>query len=80
MSKAAKVTYLETLHKLVAETITASLKGEDVSAQMLAQAIKFLKDNGIEPARDADNTALNTLVDAVNKIASDPEAIRDFLN
>ena len=80
MSKAAKVTYLETLHKLVAETITASLKGEEVSAPMIAQAIKFLKDNGIEPARDADNTALNTLVDAVNKIASDPEAIRDFLN
>jgi hypothetical protein len=80
VSKAAKIDYLETLHRIVAETITAGLKGEEVTPALIGQAIKFLKDNGIEPARDADNSALNSLVDAVNKIAADPASIKDFLN
>lgn len=82
MSKAANQNYLEELHKIVAETLTEQLGGDDVSPQLIAQAIKFLKDNGIEPARDVDNSALDALRDKVKKINSgeDDETIKDFLH
>jgi len=80
MSKAAKVDYLEQLHKTVAETLTSAIKGEDVSPQLLAQAIKFLKDNGIEPARDADTSVLDQLAQKVSEIVTDEDALRDFMN
>lgn len=79
MSKAAKLDVIEKLHAKVAEVLMTSLD-EDPTAQMIAQALKFLKDNGIEPARDADHSALNALSDKIGEIASDPEALRDFLN
>jgi hypothetical protein len=80
MSKAAKVDYLEALHKTVAETLMSAMKGEDVTPQLLAQAIKFLKDNGIEPARDADTSVLDALAKKVGEIVTDEDALRDFMN
>jgi len=85
MSKAAKMDALEALHAAVATTLKDAMegKGDDApSPQMLAQAIKFLKDNGVEPARDTDNSALQALADRIGKIASDGDAddIKDLLN
>ena len=88
MSKAAKVDFLEQLHAAVARVLTDAMSGEideegnerPPSPQMIAQAIKFLKDNGVEPARDADHSALNKLQEQVSKIANaDDEDIRDYL-
>lgn len=39
---------LDKLHALVVEKITAALQGDDPSPQMIAQAIKMLKENGID--------------------------------
>lgn len=80
MSKAADEAILQELHKLVADTLKTQLKDEP-SPQMLAQAIKFLKDNGIEPARDTDNKALRALSEQIDKISAsdDPDALQDFM-
>lgn len=81
MSKAANMHFLEQLHNRVAKTLMDAL-GDEPSPQMLAQAIKFLKDNGVEPARDADNRALQALADKIGKLAADgdTEEQQDFLN
>lgn len=80
MSKAAKMTALEELHALVAEALTEGVRERD--PKILAEAIKFLKGNGVEPARDVDNSALNALRDQVNSITADlaPDEIADRLN
>jgi hypothetical protein len=86
MSKAANVNYLEALHKIVAEALTTAITeatkedAEPVSPQLLAQALKFLKDNGIEPARDADNSALDKLALEVGKVTSGETDLKDYLN
>lgn len=81
MSKAAKMDFLELLHAEVAKTLRNALK-EEPSPQMLAQAIKFLKDNGVEPARDADNAALQALANQIGQIASsgDADDVSDLIN
>lgn len=81
MSNAAKMDFLELLHQKTAKVLLDAL-GDEPSPQMLAQAIKFLKDNGVEPARDADNTALRALSDEIDQITSsgDVEALRDMIN
>ena len=80
MSKAANMTALEELHALVADQLKSLVSEGDPRA--LATAIKFLKDNGIEPARDVDNSALRALSEAVSKIdmQNDPDADEAFLN
>lgn len=81
MSKAAKMDALEELHALTAKVLTKALSDE-ASPQMLAQAIKFLKDNGIEPAKDADNAALQALSNRIAEIATsgDPDEMQDLIN
>jgi hypothetical protein len=81
MSNSASEKLLQELHALTAKVLKNALNDEPTAA-MLGQAIKFLKDNGIEPARDADNTALQALADQIGQIAvsGDPAAIKDFLN
>lgn len=39
---------LDELHGIVAEVLKAGLDSDEVSPQMIAQAIKFLKENGID--------------------------------
>lgn len=52
MSRRATEAALDELHAKVAEVLTAGLKVETVSPQMIAQAIKFLQVNGIDaPAK-----------------------------
>lgn len=80
MSKAASMGSLEGLHALVAEVLTEQLKGQEVTPQVLAQAIKFLKDNNIEPAKDVDNSALDALTEQVKKFQDGEADPRDFVN
>lgn len=80
MSKAATMGALEGLHAAVAEVLTDQISGEDVTPQMLAQAIKFLKDNNIEPAKDVDNSALDALSEQVKKFQKGDADPRDFVN
>lgn len=78
MSKAARSDQLEALHATVATVLAAQLAGDDVSPQMLAQAIKFLKDNGVEPARDVDNSALDSLAKQIQSFKDgndDPDLV-----
>ncbi len=79
MSKAASMGALEQLHATVAKVLNDELVAGEVSPQMLAQAIKFLKDNGIEPARDVENKALTDLADKINSLSPD-EAASEYLN
>lgn len=77
MSKAANENILQQLHALVADTLIREI-GTEPTPQMLAQAIKFLKDNGIEPARDADHSALNALADKIGTLSD--EELGKFIN
>ena len=81
MSKAAKMDALEALHALTANVLKVALS-DDPSPQMLAQAIKFLKDNGVEPARDTNNKELQELASSIERIVAggDPDDIRDLIN
>lgn len=80
MSQAGKMTDLEALHKLVTDALTEGVKAKDFKA--IQEAIKFLKQNGIEPARDVNNSALRALSEAVSQIdlENDPDADEAFLN
>ena len=80
MSQAGKMTDLEVLHKLVTDALTEGVKEKDFKA--IQEAIKFLKQNGIEPARDANNSALRALSEAMSQIdlENDPDADEAFLN
>lgn len=81
MSKAAKAEELEALHAVVAQVLREQLTGEEVSPAMIAQAIKFLKDNGIEAAKGSNNKALNELADKVSRLSEDdPEALSELYN
>lgn len=77
MSKAASMAVLEELHASVAKALAEIVK-DDPSPQALAQAIKFLKDNNIEPARDVENAALKALEETINNLS--PEEAAQFVN
>lgn len=68
MSKATEQK-LSDLHGLVADVLLAQLRGEWVSPQMISQAVKFLKDNGIEAGPE--NDAMNDLASKVQQFAED---------
>lgn len=79
---------LEALHSLVAKVLkdelTAERRDDDgnkepVSPQLLAQAIKFLKDNGIEPAKDVNNAALDALAQEVKDALGNPEKLSSLI-
>lgn len=63
MSKATE-DLLNTLHGRVAQTLIQHIDDEEVSPAMMAQAIKFLKDNDITTSIETDD-GLNTLSDAL---------------
>ena len=48
MSTRATSAALDALHAKVADVLVKGLAGDEVSPQMIAQAIKFLKENGID--------------------------------
>lgn len=67
-SKAASMALLEQLHAKTAKVLLDALNDEP-SPQMLAQVIKFLQNNGVEPAGDADNEAMQALAKRISDIA-----------
>ena len=78
MSKAANMTALEELHKEVTEQLTLMVKSGDLKA--ISEAIKMLKNNGVEPARDVENSAIRRLSEQIAQInADDPDAIDQLL-
>lgn len=88
MSKSATEDALQALHKLVADTLVSEIravhtddegKPKPKSPQLLAQAIKFLKDNGIEPAKDVQNEALDRLSKEVDDVLKDPEKLSAYV-
>lgn len=65
MAKTASIDTLASLHDLLATSLTTELKkytdkGEPIPPALLAQIIKFLKDNGIE-AKEAEGNPLDDL-------------------
>ena len=81
MSKAANMKVLEELHAAVAKVLKDALsEAEEASPQMLAQAIKFLKDNGVEPAKDIDNSALDELARKVRSYGAGEGDPTDLVN
>lgn len=66
----AKSSALDELHALVAEVLSEQLRGEgenEPSPQMISQAIKFLKDNGIDaPASSKRFTDLTDALDGLD--------------
>ena len=61
---AASEKLLGLIHEAVADDLLRQIQSGEVTPQVLAQAIKFLKDNGIE-AVPTDNDKLNRLVDSL---------------
>jgi len=82
MSKSATMDALELLHSQVAKVLTEQLKesSTEITPQTLAQAIKFLKDNRIEAAKDADHSALNSLAEQVRRFQSGEDDASSYLN
>lgn len=78
MSQSATLTALEELHQLVAEALKEGVRARD--PRSITAAIKFLKDNGIEPASDADNSALKALNEQLNRLDLDQDGDDAFLN
>lgn len=71
----AKSSALDKLHELVAAVLTEQLQGEEgPSPQMISQAIKFLKDNGIDAPATSKRFADLSL--ALDDLDLDEEASR----
>ena len=72
-SKAASLSAMEELHNAVAQALKEGIAERD--PKMLAEAIKFLKNNGIEAARDTNKGVISRLADQVSQImaAEDPD-------
>jgi len=77
MPKRATEDILDGLHGLLAESLKEQLENyknsdEPIPPQLLAQCIKFLKDNGIDaPGRE--HTRVSTLADELDDINFDDE-------
>ncbi len=70
-SKAAPMSAMEELHNLVAEALKEGVQEKD--PKLLAEAIKFLKNNGIEAARDSNKSAVSRLAAQVDAIMRDED-------
>lgn len=65
---------LERLHALVGEKLVERIESGEASAQEFAQAIKFLKDNGIEAIPTGDTVLDRLEATVTSKLPfSDPE-------
>lgn len=80
MSKPANADIMNALHSLVAQTLTDEITKGEPSPQLLAQAIKFLKDNGIEATKAVDFSALDSLADKLAGLSEGSPDANSFLN
>jgi len=77
MNDRATEALLNSLHGLVADSFVEEIRrckasGEPIQASLLAQAAKFLKDNGIDaPARE--EVHIDTLADELESVSFDAE-------
>ena len=78
MARRADDKALDGLHALVAEVLAKSLEAESVSPQMLAQAIKFLKDNGVDAP--AASPRISNLERALAELDPSEDELREALN
>jgi hypothetical protein len=77
MSQRAADKTLDSLHALIAERLVALIAKPDVSPQMLAQAIKFLKDNGVDTP--ASSPRISNLERALMELEPDEDTLREAL-
>ena len=69
---------LQALHRLVATKLVDQLNREDVKASDLANAIKFLKDQGITLDKNGDMSAIGEMIEALTEI--DMSKVKSYIS
>jgi|TARA_A100001011_G_scaffold30757_1_gene29711 hypothetical protein len=69
---------LQSLHRLVATKLVDQLNRDDVKASDLANAIKFLKDQGITLDKNGDVSAITEMISSLPDI--DMSKVKSYIN
>ena len=69
---------LQALHRLVATKLVDQLNRDDVKASDLANAIKFLKDQGITLDKNGDMAAIGEMIEALPSI--DMSKVKSYIS
>ena len=69
---------LQALHRLVATKLVDQLNSENVKASDLANAIKFLKDQGITLDKNGDMSAIGEMIEALPSI--DMSKVKSYIS
>lgn len=69
---------LQGLHRLVATKLVDQLNSDNVKASDLANAIKFLKDQGITLDKNGDVSAIGEMINALPKI--DMSKVKSYIS
>ena len=69
---------LQALHRLVATKLVDQLNRDDVKASDLANAIKFLKDQGITLDKNGDVSAITEMISSLPDI--DMSKVKSYIN
>ena len=69
---------LQALHRLVATKLVDQLNSENVKASDLANAIKFLKDQGITLDKNGDVSAIGEMINAQPEI--DMSKVKSYIS
>ncbi len=69
---------LQALHRLVANKLVDQLNSDNVKASDLANAIKFLKDQGITLDKNGDISAIGEMIEALPSI--DMSKVKSYIS
>ncbi len=69
---------LQALHRLVATKLVDQLNRDDVKASDLANAIKFLKDQGITLDKNGDMSAIGEMIESLPEI--DMSKVKSYIS
>ena len=69
---------LQALHRLVATKLVDQLNSENVKASDLANAIKFLKDQGITLDKNRDMSAIGEMIESLPSI--DMSKVKSYIS
>ena len=69
---------LQALHRLVATKLVDQLNRDDVKASDLANAIKFLKDQGITLDKNGDMSAIGEMIESLPSI--DMSKVKSYIS
>ena len=69
---------LQSLHRLVATKLVDQLHRDDVKASVLANAIKFLKDQGITLDKNGDVSAITEMISNLPEI--DMSKVKSYIS